>query len=47
MKIIQQGFEPEVSVQTMSEPQRVAPRKSRIRLQPIMTDSRLFHAYTA
>lgn len=47
MKIIVQGFEPEVPFQIVNEPRRPAPRKSRIRLQPIAPDGRLFHAYSA
>jgi|GEM_PF-4288230 len=47
MKIILEGYEPETSVQIVNEIRRPAPRKSRVRLQPIVTESRLFHAYTA
>lgn len=47
MKIILDGFEPETPVQIVNETRRPAPRKSRVRLQPIITEGRLFHAYTA
>lgn len=53
MKIVPQGFEPEtqafaqkVNPETIQTVAR-APRRSRVRLQPIVTDGRLFHAYSA
>ncbi|WP_439532384.1 hypothetical protein [Polymorphobacter sp.] len=47
MKIAHQGFEPEIQAPATAEIRRPAPRKTRVRLQLINTDSRLFHAYTA
>jgi len=55
MKIVQQGFEPEFQPKAFGQQVnaeaaqivRQAPRRSRVRLQPIMTDGRLFHAYSA
>jgi hypothetical protein len=53
MKIIPQGFEPEtptfaekVNVEAIQTVAR-APRRRRVQLQPIVTDGRLFHAYSA
>jgi len=55
MKIVQQGFEPEFQPQVISQQANVdavqvvrqAPRRSRVRLQLIRTEGRLFHAYSA
>jgi len=47
MKIVYEGFEPDVPAPVNLEARREAPRKRRVRLQMIKTDSRLFHAYTA
>ncbi len=49
MKVILQGFEPEARPLAAGEtPVATAPRrKSRVRLQPISTETRLFHAFSA
>jgi hypothetical protein len=45
MKLLHEGFEPEVQAPVNIEAKPVAPRKRRVQLQMIRTDNRLFHAY--
>jgi hypothetical protein len=47
MKVIYEGFEPEIQAPVNIEAKRAAPRKRRVQLQLINTDTRLFHAYSA
>ena len=44
MKVILQDFEPQTRVATRATPAPVSVRKPRLRLNPVVADSRLFHA---